>query len=398
MSEEFEKEVELASEGLENQEAQSATPMEDVTAEMQDQVRQLESLAKMDPEFANSAEYKDLMSSLEGQEEQVGGEEEVEKEVEVEEEEVEEVEEEVEEDDTFGLSKTKKKSKEFSVDFDVPGEMIDMISSKFGIKDPSKFFNSVDTWRNQAQEGASASKEYDALSSDLQAMPHEIKAAIQMWANGDDYSEAFNSNERLDFSESFRDQDAENLVQHYLEDEYNEIVDDYNREKIDDSEFEDKVNLLARTTKRMFNQDVEAQEREREKFVEEQQMEYQMQKDSALLSVENLGKAYPNFSRSEMTKIKRVLVDGNIDNIFVDKDGKYKEDAAELLAYAMYGKKLLSAAEKKAERKGESKANLRTVDSSPKNMKRQKSSDQQRGKNLDAVGHLSSAFKKDPYA
>jgi len=92
------------------------------------------------------------------------------------------------------------------------------------------------------------------------------------------------------------------------------------------------------------------------------------------------------------------LVDGNLDSIFVDNDGKYKEDAAELLAYAMYGKKLLSAAEKKAERKGESKANLRTVDSSPKNIKRQKSSDQQRGKNLDAVGHLSSAFKKDPYA
>ena len=172
----------------------------------------------------------------------------------------------------------------------------------------------------------------------------------------------------------------------------------YNDDKLNDDEFDDRIELLARTTKRMFNQDVEAQESERERFVEQQQREYQIQKDSALLSVENLGKAYPNFSRSEMSKIKRVLVDGNLDSIFVDDNGKYKDDAAELLAYAMYGKKLLANAEKKAERKGESKANLKTVDSSPKKMKRQKSSDQQRGRNLDAVSHLSSAFKKDPYA
>ena len=394
--ENFEKEVELASEGLENETSTVESLADEMTPEMEDQVRQLESLAKMDPEFANSDEYKDLMSSVNRQEEKLG--EEKAEEEELEDEAEEEVEAESDSDDTFGLSKSKKKAKEFSVDFDVPEEMIEMISSKFGLKDPSKFFNSVDTWRSQAQEGAEASKEYEALSADLQSMPHEIKAAIQMWANGDDYTDAFNGGQRLDFSESFRDQDAENLVQHYLEDEYNDLIDDYNREKIDDSEFEDKINLLARTTKRMFNQDVEAQEREREKFVEEQQREYKMQKDSALLSVENLGKAYPNFSRSEMSKIKRVLVDGNLDSIFIGKDGGYKEDAAELLAYAMYGKKLISAAEKKAERQGESKANLKTVESSPKKMKRQKSSDQQRGKNLDAVSHLSSAFKKDPYA
>lgn len=395
MSEQFEKEVELASEGLESQEANSAAPLEELTSEMQDQVRQLESLAKMDPDFANSDEYKDLMSSLDREEESVGDNEDDEDEYEDEEEE-EEVKD--NEGDTFGISKTSKKSKEFNVDFDLPAEMIDMISSKFGVKDPSKFFNSVDTWRTQAQEGSEASKEYEALSTDLQAMPHEIKAAIQMWANGDDYSEAFNANQRLDFSDSFRDQDAENLVQHYLEEEYNELVDMYNDDKLDDEDFEDRIELLARTTKRMFNQDVEAQETERENFVLSQQEEYQKQKDSAILSVENLGKAYPNFSRSEMSKIKRVLVDRSLEDIFINKEGEYKEDAAELLAYAMYGKKLLNQAEVKAERKGESKANLRTVDSSPKNMKRQKTSDQKRGKNLDAVGHLSSAFKKDPYA
>ena len=390
--ENFEKEVEAVSSELEQQQPEQVA-MEDLSSEMQDQVRQLESLAKMDPDFANSQEYQDLMSSI-NQTEEVGNEEEVEEEYE------EEVEEEVEETDSdvFGINKTRKKQKELSYEFEVPDEMVDMISSKFGIEDPSKFFSSVDTWRNQAQEGAEASKEYDALSSDLQALPHEIKQSIQIWANGGDYTEAFLDNSRLDFSDDFRGQDPENLVQHYLEDEYNELVDMYNDDKLDDEGFDDRIELLARTTKRMFNQDRDSIEKEREDFARQQRDEYENLKKTANLSVKNLKEEYPDFSRSEIGKIQNLLVNGRVDELFMDSNGGYKEDAAEILAYAMYGKKMLDSVRKSSERRGESKANLKTVDSSPKSVRRQKSSDQKRGVNLDAVGHLSSAFKKDPYA
>jgi len=369
MSEQFEKEVELASEGLEGQSEITESPAGETTLDMQDQVRQLESLAKMDPEFANSQEYKDLMSSVESNEEQLGKEEEEEEQ----EEEEEEEQEEVESSDVFGVSKTKKRSKEFNIDFDVPEEMIDMMSSKFGIKDPSKFFTSVDTWRTQAQEGAESTKEYDALSSDLQQLPHEIKQSIQLWANGSDYTEAFNSNLRLDFSEGFKNQDPENLVQHYLEEEYNDLVDDYNNEKLNDEDFEDRVELLARTTKRMFNQDQASIEKEREDFANQQVAEQQLMKKSANLSVKNLKAEYPDFSKSEINKIQNILAGGRIDDLFVESDGSYKDDAAELLAYAMYGKKMMKSESTRAERQGESKANLRTVDSSPKTVRKQKS-------------------------
>lgn len=396
MSEEnFEKEVESVSSELEQRE--EAVSMDDMTSEMQDQVRQLESLAGMDPEFANSEEYKDLMSSISNE-----GKEEVEAKSNEEDEETEEVEEEEseesEDEDVFGLKKSRKKQKEFNVDFDVPDEMMDMISSKFGLDDPSKFFSSVDKWRSQAQEGAEYVKEYEALSTDLQSLPSEIKQSIQLWANGSDYTEAFNSNSRLDFSDDFRNQDTENLVQHYLEEEYNDLVDMYNDDKLDDEGFEDRIDLLARTTKRMFNQDRDSIEEERENFANQQRLEHEGLKKSASLSVKNLTKEYPDFSRSEIGKIKNILVNGRVDELFMDSDGSYKDEAAELLAYAMYGKEMMLSAIGKAERQGESKANLKTVDSSPKSVRRQKSADQKRGVNLDAVGHLSSAFKKDPYA
>ncbi len=390
MSEEnFEKEVESVSSELEQVEEKSS--MDDLSSEMQDQVRQLESLAGMDPEFANSQEYKDLMSSISSE-----GKEEVE--AEQEEEEEQEEQEDSESEDVFGLKKSSKKQKEFKVDFDVPDEMMDMISSKFGLDDPSKFFSSVDKWRSQAQEGAESTKEYEALSTDLQSLPSEIKQSIQLWANGADYTEAFNSNSRLDFSDDFRNQDTESLVQHYLEEEYNELVDMYNDDKLDDEGFEDRIDLLARTTKRMFNQDRDSIENEREDFANQQRQEYENLKKSANLSVKNLTNEYPDFSRSEIGKIKNILVNGRVDELFMDSNGVYKDEAAELLAYAMYGKKMMQSSSTRAERKGESKANLKTVDSSPKSVRRQKSSDQKRGVNLDAVGHLSSAFKKDPYA
>jgi hypothetical protein len=59
MDNNFEKEVERAT-----QELSGGEQAVELTPEMQDQFRQVEQLARMDPTFANSQEYKDLMSSM----------------------------------------------------------------------------------------------------------------------------------------------------------------------------------------------------------------------------------------------------------------------------------------------------------------------------------------------
>ena len=272
------------------------------------------------------------------------------------------------------------------------------MNSHYGIRDAEKFFSSVDTWRNQAQEGSEVRKEYDALSSDLQAMPPEIKMAVQMWANGDDYMSAFEMSQRLDFSDVWENQTTEGLVQQYFPEEYNELMNLFDEGKIDESDYEDKMILLAKTTKRVFTEDKRALDVEREEFINRQKNEHQMMRKSALLSVDNLSKAYPNFSKSEINKIRGILVEGKVDNLFVNSDGSYNEEAAELVAYAVYGKKMLESVKKIAERQGESKANQRIVDSSPKAIKKQKGTGSNQPMNLQAVGHLNGLFKNDPYA
>jgi hypothetical protein len=383
----FEQEIDRASEAN-NYSEESFTP------EMSEQIRQIEALAQMDESFANSAEYKDLMASLSTSSQ--ANEEEEEEEEEEDSESEDEEEDDVE--DIFGILSTPKKAKEVKLNFEPQKEMINFINSHYGVNDASKFFASVDTWRNQAQEGADVKRDFEALSSDLQAMPQDIRMAVQLWAAGDDYSKAFSSNERLDFSGDFRDQEIENLVQHYLPDEYDELYEAFKDDKIDEEELEDRIKLLARTTKRMFSEDKQAIEADREQFIQKQNSEFQNMKKSALLSVENLGKAYPDFSKSEISKIRSILVEGKLDNLFMKQDGAYNEDAAELVAYAMYGKKMLETVKKSAKRKGESEANQKIVDSSPKALRKNKSAGTTQGMNTQAVGHLSGLFKGDPYS
>lgn len=430
MSDNFEKEVESAVESLSGEEKS-----QELAPEAQDQLRQIEALAGMDPSFANSDEYKDLMNSFVEESGQAQKEEEYSEEGEEEQimelldfaeknqefrdsKEFKELLNELEEkyyaddsedsaeseseeddfDDIFGVMSTAKKSKRMDIDFDVPDEMADFISSKFGVEDPGKFFNSVDTWRTQAQEGSEMKKEYDALTNDLNAMPYELRLGIQMWANGDDYSQAFGANNgRLDFSGDFKDQDTESLVQHYFGDEYKDLLEEYEDGDLTDKEYDSRIKFLSNSTKRMFAEDKKALENEREEYLNRQNSEFQNMKKTALVSVENLSKAYPDFSKSEVNKIRNILVEGKVEDLFVNSDGTYNEDAAELVAYAMYGKKMMESVKKVAKRKGETEANQRIVDSSPKSMRKQKSASPTNA-NQKAIGHLSGLFKGDPYA
>ncbi len=385
----FEKEVQNVSQDIFDSPA-----VAELDPGMQEQLRQIEALAGMDPSFANSQEYKDLMSSLQASSQAPQNDEEDEDE----EEEDDSEEPQGSDDDIFGIMSTPKKAKEIKLNFEPPKEMIDLISSRYGVNDASKFFSSVETWRSQAQEGSELKREYEALTADLQALPMDLRASIEMWASGEDYTKALTMTQRLDFSGDFTKQDPESLVQHYFGEQYDELIEAFDADKISENELQDRIKLLANSTKRLFVDDKKALEKEREDFLNRQRNEHENLKKTALLSVENLSKAYPNFSKSEVSKIRNILVEGKADNLFMNADGTYKEDAAELVAYAMYGKKMLESVKKIAQRQGESVANQKIVDSSPKQLRKQKASGPNQGQVPQAAQHLSGLFKGDPYA
>ncbi len=239
----FEREVNNASQDIFDSPA-----VAELDPGMQEQLRQIEALAGMDPSFANSQEYKDLMSSLQASNQAPRNDEEDEDE----EEEDDSEDQGGSPDDIFGIMSAPKKVKEIKLNFEPPKEMIDLISSRYGVNDASKFFSSVETWRSQAQEGSELKREYEALTADLQALPMDLRASIEMWASGEDYTKALTMTQRLDFSGDFKNQDPESLVQHYFDEQYDEINSELENGDISESEYENRIKLLANSAKRLF--------------------------------------------------------------------------------------------------------------------------------------------------
>jgi hypothetical protein len=377
--------------------------------ELRDEYSNIESLVAMNPDVVETEEYKDLIARIDdvlsGQasdDEEYDDEEYDDEEYDDEEyddEDDEDDEDESFDEDVFGTLKREKRQKRVEIDFEVPDEMLDMLGSKYGIEDPSTFFTSVDTWRQQAQDGAEVRKKYEAINADIQQLPPDLRQSIVMWADGEDYSSVFTMGQRLDFGSDFEEQDVESLVEHFLPEDYQDLIDEYeSNEDMTDEEFEDKMYILAKSTKRAFNQERKAMVESRVQYENSQSEHVSAVKNSALDSVDLLSKSFPNFSKSELNRVRNYLVEGKVDSLFYNPDGTYTEEAAEMVANALFGSKMRGMIETLAKRKGESEVNQRIVDSSPKSVRRNKSTQQGKA-NVKAVQHLSSVVvSDDPYA
>ena len=384
----FEDEALKALEEIQNSGAQES--QEQIPQELASQIEYFKSI---DPNFAESQEYKDLMASVSGQAPKS-------KASTSESNEEEEFEDEEEEDDNdiFGITKKAKTKEKIKIDFEVPAELEGILKDKFGVEDPQEFFDNAEKWKQEAEEKQKVEKEYTQILEDLAGMPQEIKDVVAAWANGDDFTQFFQDNKRLNYSEEFEKQNTERLVQHYLPEEFEELQDDLDAGDISKEEYEKQLRLLSRTTKRLFNDEKKSIVAERERMERKERENLTKFKESAKSSLSTLQEQFPNFNKTELNKINSILVDGGIEDLFLDENGVYNKDAAIKIAYALYGSKIVESVKSKAERQGESKANMKIVDSSAKTLRKAKSTQGTDRPDLKGVEHLTTMFKADPYA
>ena len=173
-------------------------------------IKQIEALSKIDPSIKEMDEYKnlvDLANEHDDEEFEDEDDEEYEDEDDEEYEDDEEIEDEDEYDDPFGITKT---MNEDEVVFEISDDVADFIEDHYAINSVDTFFDSVDKWRNQAQESTQITVDHEDLLDGLQSLPQEIKDAITAYANADDYHAAFGaSGERLNFDINFSTQKKE---------------------------------------------------------------------------------------------------------------------------------------------------------------------------------------------
>ena len=329
---------------------------------MSDELVQMQHMIQLDPSLAESEEFKNLLAELEKKESGSKGRIKPKNDDEEQEDADEETDEEEDEEDVenespnpFTAEKKGKKTKEIEINFEIPSELNAVIEKNFGIKDVPTFFNSVQTWRTQAQEVKTKTEELDAIHSDFANLPFEIKMQIDAYYNGEDPLKVVQNITRLDYDLDFAKQDVEKLVQHYLPEEYDELIREFDKnEDFTEDELNKQIALLGKTTKRFFEEEKKAVKSQRDDYTKKVIEKQESFKNSGLVSVENLSKAYPDFSKTELNKVRSILVEGKLENLIYDSSGMYRDDVAERVAFMLYGKQIMENAEKKGVRKGES--------------------------------------------
>ena len=214
------------------------------------------------------------------------------------------------------------------------------------------------------------------------------------------------------FAESYIDQNIEyisfrilELEKNWLQDldlevqeEYDELIREFDKnEDFTEDELNKQIALLGKTTKRFFEEEKKAVKSQRDDYTKKVIEKQESFKNSGLVSVENLSKAYPDFSKTELNKVRSILVEGKLENLIYDSSGMYRDDVAERVAFMLYGKQIMENAEKKGVRKGESQKALEIVDKSPKKIKQSGQVHTDKKLDLSAVAHLGGAFKKSVY-
>ena len=365
-------------------------------SELEMQLAQIENLARIDPTILESEEYKKLDSAVNQAKQETTKEEEEE----VEEDEVDDSpksKKKEEDGDKLGISKRRKNAKK---DIPVDEQTASFIKKHYAIDKTDKFFNSVDKWRQDSQDLSEVNDSHQELLEGLKELPQAIKNSITAFSNGNDYQAAFvESGGRLDFSQNFEDHSEQGVVRHYFSEKAKTLESKYDDGDIDEDDYKERISDLYDSSERLYSMDKERFDSQRADLIAKQEVKQKALKESVSRSVDNLRDTF-DLSKADLQRVRQRLVNNDTDDLFYDKDGAFREDAAKRIALALYGEKVYDELLSQAENKGKSKATEEHVLRANKTPKRNNKGQQapQNKKASDAVQHLAPAFQNDVYS
>ena len=236
-------------------------------------------------------------------------------------------------------------------------EVYKRINKKYSINTDNgvdKFFNSVDTWRKQAQQSSQTERELNDIRKSFEGMPQPLFNAFETWTNGGDWNSQIGKEDKyIDYSKPFDNHNQNIVLKNYFGDEYtSEDLSDM------DSPMKNKLVNLA---KKQYKIEQQSYEGELTRLQNVRQSEEDKVLASVDKSVNTLVESFPEFNNTALTEIRQALLSNQVDALFKTRDGNYSEDAAKMLAFALYGDAENQRLMKIAKRHGESEATERLV-------------------------------------
>ena len=236
-------------------------------------------------------------------------------------------------------------------------EVYKRINKKYSISTDNgvdKFFNSVDTWRKQAQQSSKTERELNDIRKSFEGMPQPLFNAFETWTSGGDWNSQIGKEDKyIDYSKPFDNHNQNIILKNYFEDEYtSEDLSDM------DSTMKNKLVNLA---KKQYKIEQQSYEGELTRLQNVRKSEEDKVVASVDKSVNTLVESFPEFNNTALTEIRQALLRNQVDALFKTRDGNYSEDAAKMLAFALYGDAENKRLMKIAKRRGESEATERLV-------------------------------------
>lgn len=255
-------------------------------------------------------------------------------------------------------------NKKIKIKSDFKFENIDQIkeASKkvFGIeikddKDFSKLFTASTKWRDDAQKLPAIQEELDAHQSLLDNAPAVLITAMKAFFDGDgEWMKVITSAPQFDFTKPVEKQDIKILVNSYFPGEFTQ-------EDWDETTEPKALTIAKQSAKEKFSAD----KRELDTLSAGQIRDAKLRKEAKAESVDGslavLKQSFPELDKTDIKDIQKVMESGDINSLFINKNGTWKPDAAEKIMMALYGKStimnLTKTAAGAAAKKAETKAN-----------------------------------------
>jgi hypothetical protein len=202
----------------------------------------------------------------------------------------------------------------------------------FDVSKPEGYAKLVEAYNKQrinAQKASELEKWAEDIKNDFASLPEPIINAIAALNEGKDWKQAINSSVELkiDFRKNFEDQDSWALIETYASD----IID--SKEDFEDDPNSAQVRSALRVAEKMFKTDKrehELQSAERKRIEDASRGKIASSISGSLDVVKT---DFPGMKDKDVKRIEKVLSGGGIMDLFVNKDGSFKPDAAKKLAY-----------------------------------------------------------------
>lgn len=188
-------------------------------------------------------------------------------------------------------------------------------------------------------------------------MPDDLLSIVLSWLNEKDYHEQIQSIARMsiDFSKPVSAHTDKELINVYFPGKFSD--EDY-QEANDDPGLTKAIGVALDAAKANYKKDQQNIQDARQKHKDSQEETRKSFERSRDASLDSLKKDVPFLQEQHKQKIKGILDGGiySIMELFADKDGMLKKDAAKLIALAIYGEDAIKSQSKKSANKAETQA------------------------------------------